>query len=167
MSADLENTNRSWSWRWVLGVVAAAAVAWLFLGPPRVVEQPKTPVPPPSAHDDSVNLKSSLESVLDGVTASLQGIRDAASAKAALPQLEKEAAELDKLRERSLHVPADSEGALAGLVASDRPALDRLFDKVLAIPGVDSIAKPAIDTLRAKLDALGKALPFRVRQETK
>jgi hypothetical protein len=168
MSADLENTNRSWSWRWVLGVVAAAAVAWLFLGPPRVVEQPKTPVPPsPPAHDDSVNLKSSLESVLDGVIASLQGIRDVASAKAALPQLEKEAAELDKLRERSLHVPADSEGALAGLVASDRPALDGLFDKVLAIPGVDSIAKPAIDTLRAKLDALGKALPFRVRQETK
>ena len=168
MSADLENTNRAWSWRWVLGVVAAAAVAWLFLGPPRVVEQPKTPVPPaPPAHDESINLKSSLESVLAGVTASMQGIRDAASAKAALPQLEKEAAELDKLRERSLHVPADSEGALAGLVASDRPALDGLFDKVLAIPGVDSIAKPAIDTLRVKLDALGKALPFRVRQETK
>jgi hypothetical protein len=168
MSADLENTNRSWSWRWVLGVVAAAAVAWLFLGPPRVVEQPKTPVPPASqAHDASVNLKSSLESALAGVQASLQGVRDAASAKAALPQLEKEAAELDKLRERSLNVPADSEGALAGLVASDRPALDALFDKVLVIPGVDSIAKPAIDTLRAKLDALGKALPFRVRQETK
>ena len=165
MSADLENTNRSWSWRWVLGVVAAAAVAWLFLGPPRVVEQPKTPVPP--AYDDSVNLKSSLESALAGVKASLQGVSDAASAKAALPQLEKEAAELDKLRERSLNVPADSEGALAGLVASDRPALDGLFDKVLAIPGVDSIAKPAIDTLRTKLDALSKALPFRVRQETK
>jgi len=165
MSADLENTNRSWSWRWVLGVVAAAAVAWLFLGPPRVVEQPKTPAP--AAHDDSVNLKSSLESALAGVKASLQGIRDAASAKAALPELEKEAAELDKLRERSLHVPADKEGALAGLVASDRPALDGLFDKVLAIPGVDSIAKPAIDTLRAKLDGLGKALPFRVREEAK
>jgi hypothetical protein len=177
MSADLENTNRSWSWRWVLGVVAAAAVAWLFLGPPRVVEQPntpappaqqtQTPAPPPPAQDDSVNLKSSLESALAGIKASLQGVRDAASAKAALPELEKEALELDKLRERSLHVPPDSEGALAGLVASDRPALDGLFDKVLSIPGVDSIAKPAIDTLRAKLDALGKALPFRVRQETK
>ena len=175
MSADLENTNRSWSWRWVLGVVAAAAVAWFFLGPPRVVEQPKTPAPAaqqpqtpaPPPPDDSVNLQSSLESALAGVMASLQGVKDTASAKAALPELEKEAAELDKLRERSLHVPADREGALAGLVASDRPALDALFDKVLAIPGVDSIAKPAIDTLRAKLDGLGKALPFRVREETK
>jgi hypothetical protein len=157
----------------------------LFLGPPRVVEQPKTPAPAaqqpqtpapaaqqpqtpaPPAPDDSVNLQSSLESALAGVKASLQGIRDAASAKAALPELEKEAAELDKLRERSLHVAADREGALAGLVASDRPALDALFDKVLAIPGADSIAKPAIDTLRVKLDGLGKALPFRVREEAK
>ena len=165
MSADLEQINRSWSWRWVLGVVAAAAVAWLFLGPPRVVEQPKTPAG--QTHDDSANLKSSLESALAGLKASLQGVSDAASAKAALPQLEKEAAELDKLRERSLTVPADSESALAALVASARPALDGLFDKVLAIPGVDSIAKPAIDTLRAKLYALGKALPFRVREEAK
>jgi hypothetical protein len=185
MSADLENTNRSWSWRWVLGVVAAAAVAWFFLGPPRVVEQPKTPTPAaqqpqtsappaqqpqtpvPPAPEDSANLQSSLDSALAGVKASLQGIKDGASAKAALPQLEKEAAELDKLRERSLTVPADSESALAALVASARPALDGLFDKVLAIPGVDSIAKPAIDTLRTKLDVLSKALPFRVRQETK
>ncbi|MGC2395203.1 MAG: hypothetical protein WA579_04310 [Rhodomicrobium sp.] len=165
MSADLENTNRSWSWRWVLGVVAAAAVAWLFLGPPKVVEQPKTPVPP--AHDDSVNLKSSLESALAGLKANLQGVSDAASAKAALPQLEKGTAEFDKLRDLSEKLSADSKGTLAALLASARPALNGLFDKVLAIPGVDSIAKPAIDALRAKLDALSKALPFRVRQETR
>ena len=78
MSADLENTNRSWSWRWVLGVVAAAAVAWLFFGPPKVAEQPKTPAAP--AHDDSANLKSSLESALAGLKANLQGVSDAASA---------------------------------------------------------------------------------------
>ena len=166
MSADLEDTNRSWSWRWVLGVVAAAAVAWLFFGPPpRVVEQTKAPAG--QVHDDSVNLKSSLKSALAGLKANLQGVTDAASAKAALPQLEKGAAELDKLRERSVNVPADSKGALAALVASARPTLDGLFDKVLAIPGVDSIAKPAIDTLRTKLDALSKALPFRTRQETR
>ena len=66
-----------------------------------------------------------------------------------------------------MNLPADSKGALAALLASARPALDGLFDKVLAIPSVDSIAKPAIDALRAKLDALSKALPFRVRQETR
>ena len=116
---------------------------------------------------DGVKFKSSLESALAGLKANLQGVSDVASAKAALPQLEKGAAELDKLRELSVNLPADSKNALAALLASTRPALDGLFDKILAIPGVDSIAKPPIDALRAKLDALSKALPFRVRQETK
>ena len=130
---------------------------WLFFGPPpRVVEQTKTPAG--QVHDDSVNLKSSLESALAGLKANLQGVSDAVSAKAALPQLEKGTAEFDKLRKLSVNLPADSKGALAARLASARPALDSLFDKVLAIPGVDSIAKPEIDALRAKLDALSKAL---------
>ena len=165
MSVNSEDTNRSWSWRWVLGVVAAAAVAWLLFGPPpKVVEQTKTT---PGQLSADGNIKSSLESALAGLKANLQGVSDVASAKAALPQLEKGAAELDKLRELSVNLPAESKNALAALLASTRPALDGLFDKILAIPGVDSIAKPPIDALRAKLDALSKALPFRVRQETK
>ena len=133
----------------------------MFFGPPKVAEQTETS--PSQVSLDAV--KSSLESALAGLKANLQGVSDAASAKAALPQLEKGTAEFDKLRELSVNLPADSKSALAALLASARPALDGLFDKVLAIPGVDSIAKPAIDALRAKLDALSKALPFRVRQE--
>jgi hypothetical protein len=156
MNANLEDIPQSWSWRWVLGVVAAAAVAWFLFGPPKVAEQTKTT--PPQVSVDSVNLKPSLESALGGLKANLQGVSDAVSAKAALPQLEKGAAEFDKLRKLSVNLPADSKGALAARLASARPALDGLFDKVLAIPGVDSIAKPEIDALRAKLDALSKAL---------
>src|SRR5271157_6293907 len=163
MNVNSKDTSPSWSWRWVLGVVAAAAAAWLFFGPPKVAEQTKTS--PSQVSVDAV--KSSLESALAGLKANLQGVSDAASAKAALPQLEKGTAEFDKLRDLSEKLPADSKGTLAALLASARPALDGLFDKVLAIPGVDSIAKPAIDALRAKLDALSKALPFRVRQETR
>ena len=165
MNANLDDTPKSSSWRWVLGAVAAAAVAWLFFGPPKAVEPTKAP--PSQVPADSINLKSSLDSTLAGLKADLQGIGDAASAKTALPQLEKRAAELDKLRELSVNVPADSKAAPAALLASARPALDGSFDKALAIPGVDGVAKPAIDTLRASLDALGKALPFRVREETK
>ena len=156
MSANLEDTNRSWSWRWVLGVVAAAAVAWLFFGPTKVVEPTKKT--PGQVSVDSVNLKSSLKSALGGLKANLQGVSDVASAKAALPELEKGAAEFDKLRKLSVNLPADSKGALAARLASARPTLDALFDKFLAIPGVDSIARPTIDALRAKLDALSKAL---------
>jgi len=166
-AAHLEDTPRSWSWRWVLGVVAVAALAWWFFGPAKVVEQTKT-TPGQVAGSlsvDGVDLKSSLQTALDGLKTTLQGATDAASAKAALPQLEKEGAEFDKIRELSAKLPADSKSALAALLAAARPALDGLFDKVLAIPGVDVIAKPAIDVLRAKLDALSKAWPFKVRQE--
>ena len=163
MSLNLEDTPRSWSWRWVLGVVAAAALAWLFFGPAKVVEQTKTI--PVQAPVESVDLKSSLESALAGLKANLQGVSDAASAKAVLHELEKRAEELDKLRERSVNLPVDSKSAPAALLATARPTLDGLFDKVLAIPGVDGIAKPAIDALRAKLDSLTKAWPFRVRKE--
>jgi len=89
--------------------------------------------------------------------ATLQGVRDAASAKAALPQLEKGAAEFDKIRELSAKLPGDGKSALASFVATVRPTLDELFNKVLAIPDVDAVAKPAIDALRAKINALGKA----------
>jgi hypothetical protein len=44
--------------------------------------------------------------------------------------------------------------ALAGLVAPAMPALNQLFDKVLAIPGVGDIIKPTIDTLKAKIAML-------------
>jgi hypothetical protein len=43
---------------------------------------------------------------------------------------------------------------LAGLVNQAMPALNPLFDQVLAIPGVAEILKPTIDTLKAKLALL-------------
>ncbi|MGA9266523.1 MAG: DUF937 domain-containing protein, partial [Rhodomicrobium sp.] len=82
---------------------------------------------------------------------------DAASAKAALPQLEKEGTEFDKLRDLAGKLPVDGKTAFAALVAQLRPSIEELFNKVLAIPGVSDIAKPVIDGLRAKLDALTKA----------
>ena len=46
---------------------------------------------------------------------------------------------------------------LAALITAALPVINPLIDKVLAIPGVSDIAKPAIDSLRAQLDALAKA----------
>jgi hypothetical protein len=43
---------------------------------------------------------------------------------------------------------------LSGLVNPVMPTLNQLFDKVLAIPGVADVLKPAIDALRLKLAAL-------------
>ena len=55
---------------------------------------------------------------------------------------------------------ADDSDLIALLATSRKahlaPAVNQICDKVLAAPGVAAVAKPAIDDLRAKLDALAK-----------
>ena len=106
---------------------------------------------------DGVDLKSSVQTALDGLKTALQGVRDTTSAQAALPQLEKGSTEFDKLRDLAGKLPIDAKTAFAVLVNSLRPSIEDLFNKVLEIPGVAPIAKPVIDGLRAKLDTLSKA----------
>jgi hypothetical protein len=47
--------------------------------------------------------------------------------------------------------------AVAETFATRSPTLDELPDKALAIPGVGSVIKPAVDAIRAKLDTLATA----------
>jgi hypothetical protein len=97
---------------------------------------------------DGVDLKSSVQKALDGLKKTLQGVTDAASAKAALPQLEKEKTEFDRLRDLAGKLPADGKTAFVALIAQPRTSIEELFKKLLAIPGVNDIAKPIIDDLR-------------------
>jgi hypothetical protein len=46
---------------------------------------------------------------------------------------------------------------LAALITAARPSIEDLFKKVLAIPGVEALAKPTVDQLRATLDDLANA----------
>ena len=156
---------------WILAAALALLVLWVWSkrssevveqakpNAGQVTEQAKTTAGQVagSLSVDGVDLKSSFESAFAGLKANLQGVTDAASAKATLPQLEKGGAEFDKLRDLAGKLPLDGKTAFAALVAQLRPSIEELFNKVLAIPGVSDIAKPVIDGLRAKLDALSKA----------
>jgi hypothetical protein len=90
---------------------------------------------------------TSLRTTLDGVT-------DAASAQTALPKLQEVAAQIDKVDAMIGQLSPEQRKLLAGLVNPLMPTLNQLFDKVLAIPGVAELLKPAIDTVKAKLTAL-------------
>jgi hypothetical protein len=100
---------------------------------------------------------SSVQKTVDGLKTALQGIKDVDTAKAALPTLQDATAQLDKLSGLVNQLPASGKTALATFLASVRPSLDEVFNKVLAIPGVSEVAKPTIDAIKAKLDALAKA----------
>jgi uncharacterized protein DUF937 len=159
--ASAAEAPQSFNWRLVLAAVAviALASAWYFGNrPAQVVEQTKPPAVQVTQNlsVDGVDLNSSVQKALDGVKTALQGVRDTASAQTALPQLERSSTEFDKLRTLAAKLPADSKTSFAMLVGQLRPSIEELFNRVLEIPGVAPIAKPVIDGLRAKLDALSK-----------
>jgi hypothetical protein len=146
--------------KWVLGALALAVLAWWLFGrhPAEIIEPMKAP--PQVTQNltvDGVDLRSTVQATLESLKTTLQGVTDVDSAKAALPSLDKSVAELDKVRDLSGKLPVDGRSALAALISAARPSIDQLFDKVLAIPGVEVVTKPTIDALRAKLDALSKA----------
>src|SRR6476659_9524643 len=85
---------------------------------------------------------------------SLSGIKDAATAQSALPGLTKATSEFDQLNGLLSQLSPETRKTLVDTFASIRPNLAHLVDKVLAIPGVGAIIKPAVDAINAKLDAL-------------
>ena len=157
-----EEAPQSFNWRWVAAAVAAIALAsaWFFGNQPaQVVEQTKTTADQVvrNLKVDGVDLKSSAQTAFDGLKTALLGVKDTATAQEALPQLEKGSIEFDKLRDLASKLPIDAKTGFATLVASLRPSIEELFNKVLAIPGVAPIAKPIIDGLRAKIDNLAES----------
>jgi hypothetical protein len=54
-------------------------------------------------------------------------------------------------------LPPDGKRALARLIATAMPAINGMCDKILAMPGVANVARPAIDELRVRLNSLATA----------
>lgn len=86
-------------------------------------------------------------------TKTLSGVKDAESASAALPELGKLTEGFGGMSEMFGKMPEAAKTAVAGIFQSSLGQLKPVIDKVLAIPGVETILKPAIDALMAKLDA--------------
>jgi len=104
-----------------------------------------------------VDLAKQVSASVGDLSAALTGITDAASAQAALPKIQEATAELNKVKALAAQLPPDSKRTLAGLIAAATPAIYRLCDKVVAMPGVGVVAQPAVDEVRTLLDTLTRA----------
>ena len=156
---------RATSWPyWILGLVVLAGLGWYFLGDreQQLVEQTRNLINKatedvagnaPNVADVSADLTSSV----DTVRTTLQGVTDPASARAALPKLQQATEQLDKINNLAAKLPPNSRKELASLVEASMPALNRLCDRVLSNQHIAGLAKPTIDTLRAKLKLLAQA----------
>jgi hypothetical protein len=164
---------------WLLGALAAFAIGWLLWHllsgrDEHVVQTTKPPVEEtttPTGEAPYAGLFSKLKGIKVGDTdvgelatsavndlySSLAGIKDEASAQANLPSFNQAASEFDQLSGLLSQLSPENRKLLADTFASIRPNLDQLLDKALAIPGVATLIKPAVDAIRSKLDALSTA----------
>ena len=157
----------------MIPLVALLALAWYFLTPRAPETTPTATTTEPTTGTttriqpatgtaasltvDGVDLGASVTSAIDGLKASLEGITDATTAQAALPKLQEATSALEKVNGMAGKLQAEQKSALAALITAALPVINPLIDKVLAIPVVSDILKPAVDGLRTQLDALAKA----------
>src|SRR5262249_34539865 len=98
-----------------------------------------------------VDVKNTLGDSISDLRTSLQGVTDVASAQAALPKLEAARTQIDKVSNLVGQLTPDQRKVVAGVIAPAMPAINRLTDKVLDIPGVGDVLRPTIDPVKTKL----------------
>ena len=96
-------------------------------------------------------------SALDKLSSTLNGIKDAATAQTALPQLQDARTQLDKVGGLAAQLPTAGRSALATIIAASMPTINKRLDEILTIPGVATILQQPIDGLRSNLETLAKA----------
>jgi hypothetical protein len=165
-SAYAAASSTQWPY-WLAALVILGGLAWYGLQRPAqqtVAEAPAVTQPssrtvgmaPPDLTVDGVNLANQFDSSIGTLKAALPAITDGASAQAALPKINGAIAQLDNITARAAKLSPDARIVLAKLIVAATPAINQMCDRALAAPGVAALAKPAIDTLHAKLDALAK-----------
>jgi hypothetical protein len=101
-----------------------------------------------------VDVGKEFATVSEGLVHAMQDVKDEATAKAALPKLSEMTAKLDNLAPLVGKLPAAAKTAFAETVKKTIAGLQTEVDRVSAISGVSDAIKPALDTLKGKLEAL-------------
>jgi hypothetical protein len=164
--------------RWLLpvaGVVLLGLVAWYLLGrreaaaPPvadsaakadntlkQTVTAAKVPIEDAAgALPAATQLGKDLTALYTSASETLNGIKDAASAEKALPQLKTLTEKVGAMKSIWDELPEAGRSTISSITSSHRGKLKDLVSKVAAMPGVGEKVKPILDQLVARLSALG------------
>jgi hypothetical protein len=146
--------------KWLVPLVVLAGAAWYFLGNPAT----ETPAPAPATTSapatnmvvEGVDVGQQITGAMTGLQTALASITDAATAQTALPKLQEAATAVDGVNAMLGKLSAEQKAGLATAITAALPALKEAINKALAIPGVGDIAKPVVDGIIAKLEAMAK-----------
>jgi hypothetical protein len=148
--------------KWLIGALALAAAVWLasqFFGTkpaPVVVDTPAVaPVATGPLVVDGVNIGDSIQGILTNLTGTLAGVKDAATATAAVASLTDADAALSGLQGAVGSLSAEGKTALQKLIGGALPALRTSADGLLADSAIGPILKSVLDGILAKLTTYG------------
>ena len=158
----------SWPyWAIAAALVALLGIGWYFLtehDDRQVAEQKTAPATQTSPtigartpDATAAEIRTELSSSVNALRSTLQGMTNQETARAALPQLQQAVTRLDRMNVLASQLPPAARQTIASSLAPTIAPLNQLFDKVLASPEVAGVAKPAIDALRARFEALSRA----------
>jgi hypothetical protein len=148
----VSGTAARWLWLIPLAAIIAGVVYWLNGPAQHAGQQPLASTQGPTV--GGVDVGKQASDSLSSLRTTLSGVTDVASAKAALPKLQQVTGQIDKTGGMVGSLSAQQRQAIANIVNPEMPAVNQLFAKVLAIPGVDQVLKPTIDAVKAKLATL-------------
>jgi hypothetical protein len=105
-----------------------------------------------------VDLAKGMSGSLSQLSQTLGGITDAATAQAAVPQLQTIIGDVDKMKGLAGQLPQSGRAVLANIMKQAMPAVQAAVDKVYAIPGAPDVLKPVVDPLMTSLGNLQQQL---------
>jgi hypothetical protein len=143
-------------------IAGAAFLAWQYFSRrPAEVQEPNVvtqtankPVSPlPDSLPDVTKFSEDLTSTYTTATETLGQVKDAESAKAALPELEKLQANLDSLQTTWDQLPATAKPAVSAITEGNIGKLKELVAQLLTQPEIKNVLQPILDAIVAKLEA--------------
>jgi hypothetical protein len=164
ISSDRTSSDKTWPY-WVASaaVIGLLGLAFHFAGDRDGTQLASAPA---VQADDTVGMRTPLAnaaevrmelySALSAVRVTLQSMSNPSTARTYLPQLQEAADRLERVNDMVEQLsPLARRGMTASLAPTMRP-LNQMFDRVLAIPEAGETARPTIDALRVKLEALSR-----------
>lgn len=154
-AAETRANGTSYGWLWALPLAALAGLGLYYLRGEQPGDRTVT------AGRDMVqtvatvpDLKGSALSAIQSLTTAMQGVKDAASATAAMPKIQDAAREMERLAMQASQLPASARTALADAIREPMAKLNTAIDSVAAIPGIGPQLQQVASTLRGRMDAI-------------
>ncbi|MGI9284828.1 MAG: DUF937 domain-containing protein [Pseudomonadales bacterium] len=142
-------------WRKLLPVAAVVIIGWFALkmlgGSDNQPVDTSSVQLPDASSVAGLDVGKQIGDVLGSATNTLSGITDVESARAALPDLEAMTSKLDGMTGMLDQLPESAREAVSGAARNGLGQLQPAIDKVLEIPGVGPVLRPAVEGMLEKL----------------